>query len=291
MGSPRGSRGPAGEVGILSKRRAPPGAPALHCAAMRAPSPNRLFQPGPLPAGGTLRLDADASHHALRVLRLRVGDPVELFDGSGPRWPGRLVDADPRGASVALGEPVLAGTESPVALGLAQALPAGDRMDWVVEKAVELGASAIQPLFSRRSLLRLDAARSAKRVAHWRRIAVAACMQCGRDRVPPVLEPVELARWVAAPGAPGSTDGPAAADGPARWMLSLDAGSGASALAGVPAGAWLLVGPEGGLDDDELARARDAGWRPLRLGPRVLRTETAGLAALAALQSRFGDLG
>jgi 16S rRNA (uracil1498-N3)-methyltransferase len=269
---------------------------ALHCAAMPAPSPNRLFQTGPLPDGGTVRLDADASHHALRVLRLRAGDAVELFDGSGPRWPGRLLDEDPRGASVALDAPVRAGTESPIALGLAQALPAGDRMDWVVEKAVELGATAIQPLFSRRSLVRLDAARAAKRLVHWRRVAVAACMQCGRDRVPAVLEPVQLDRWVVDPGDPGDPGSPRAAaahgaSAPARWLLSPHDGAAIGALGPAPAAAWLLVGPEGGLDDDEDGRARAAGWRPLRLGPRVLRTETAGLAALAVLQARFGDLG
>jgi 16S rRNA (uracil1498-N3)-methyltransferase len=256
---------------------------------MSSPSPNRLFQAGPLPAGGTVRLEADASHHALRVLRLREGDPVELFDGSGTRWPGRLVDADPRGASVALGEPLDAGTESPVAIGLAQALPGGDRMDWVVEKAVELGATAIQPLFSRRSLLRLDPDRAARRVAHWRRIAIAACMQCGRDRLPRVLEPVPLERWVAAPGDP-RPDAPGLVGSPARWLLSPGAREGVGALDAAPSGAWLLVGPEGGLDEAETARAHAAGWRALRLGPRVLRTETAGLAALAALQARIGDL-
>jgi 16S rRNA (uracil1498-N3)-methyltransferase len=277
---------------------------------MPAASPNRLFQHGPLPRGGTVRLDAEASHHALRVLRLREGDPVELFDGTGPRWPGRLLDADPRGASVALGEPFAAGTESPIALGLAQALPAGDRMDWVVEKAVELGATAIQPLFSRRSLLRLDGTRAARRLEHWRRIAIAACMQCGRDRVPAVLEPVALASWVTAPGEPGALAtaptghtriagatpaGPAdrrsGGPGTARWVLSPHGGNGLAALGPAPAAAWLLVGPEGGLDEDEQAGARAAGWRALRIGPRVLRTETAGLAALAALQARFGDLG
>ena len=268
---------------------------------MSAPSPNRLFQPGPLPAGGTVRLDADASHHALRVLRLRAGDPVELFDGTGPRWHGRLLDADPRGASVALGEPTSAGTESPIAIGLAQALPAGDRMDWVVEKAVELGAVAIQPLFSRRSLLRLDGPRAARRLEHWRRIAIAACMQCGRDRVPRVLEPVALGSWVGSPGEPCGPRPAAAGEaatalpspGPpaARWMLSPEGADRIAGLAPSPRAAWLLVGPEGGLDDDEEARASAAGWQGLRLGPRVLRTETAGLAALAALQARFGDLG
>jgi 16S rRNA (uracil1498-N3)-methyltransferase len=263
---------------------------------MSAPSPNRLFQPGPLPSGGTVRLDAEASHHALRVLRLRAGDPVELFDGSGARHDGRLLDADPRGASVALGAPIDAGTESPIAIGLAQALPAGDRMDWVVEKAVELGATAIQPLFSRRSLLRLEGERALRRLEHWRRIAIAACMQCGRDRVPQVLEPVALAGWVGAPGDPapcaaGASPERAARPAAVRWMLSPHGGERLATLGPAPRAAWLLVGPEGGLDDDEQARALAAGWRPLRLGPRVLRTETAGLASLAALQARFGDLG
>ena len=131
---------------------------------MSAPSVYRLFHAGPLAAGALLRLDAESSHHALRVLRLAAGDSVEVFDGRGRRCAATLLDADPRGATVSCGEPVDARTESPLALGLAQALPAGDKMDWVVEKAIELGATAIQPLFSRRSVLRLDEARAAKRL-------------------------------------------------------------------------------------------------------------------------------
>ncbi|MEI7447256.1 MAG: 16S rRNA (uracil(1498)-N(3))-methyltransferase [Burkholderiales bacterium] len=253
---------------------------------MPPPAPNRLFHPAPLAAGGTTRLDADASHHALRVLRLGPGDAVELFDGRGRRCAARLVDADPRGATVTLGEPVEAGTESPLALGLAQGLPAGDKMDWVVEKAVELGVVAIQPLFARRSVLRLDGERAAKRLAHWRRVAVAACMQCGRDLVPSIAEPLALERWIGA-DAPPLRPG----DGsPARWLLSPRGEGGLAALpAPTAAGAWLLAGPESGFDDAEEDRALAAGWTPLRLGPRVLRTETAGLAAAAALQARFGD--
>jgi 16S rRNA (uracil1498-N3)-methyltransferase len=278
---------------ILSNGRDPSDG-ALHCAAMPAPSVFRLFHAGPLAARATLRLDAEPSHHALRVLRLSAGDALELFDGRGRRCTATLLDADPRGASVLVGDPVDACTESPLALGLAQALPAGDKMDWVVEKAIELGVGAIQPLFSRRSVLKLDEARAAKRLVHWRRIAVAACMQCGRDVLPEIAEPMPLARWLARPVGPGRPAGgapqpDAAGRAPLRLLLSPHDGGGIAALPEPRDGAWLLAGPESGLDEDETAQAIAAGWRPLRLGPRTLRTETAGLAALAALQARFGD--
>jgi 16S rRNA (uracil1498-N3)-methyltransferase len=270
---------------------------------MTASAPNRMFHAGPLAAGDMLRLDAPTSHHALRVLRLTQADPLELFNGDGLRYPARLLDLDPRGASVTLGDPVDAGTESPLRIGLAQALPAGDKMDWVVEKAVELGVSAIQPLYTQRSLLRLEGDRAERRLAHWRRIAVAACMQCGRDRLPSVSAPVPLLRWLALdPGRPSDAPAPAgpkpspvapsaggAAPAPLRLVLSP---RGTGGLAGIDAAAttvWLLAGPEGGFTDDEDAAAVAAGWHPMRLGPRTLRTETAGLAALAALQARFGD--
>lgn len=251
-----------------------------------AASPNRLFHRGPLTAGDTVRLDAEASHHALRVLRLGRGDAIELFDGGGLRWPARLLDADARGATVALGEPSNAHTESPLALALAQALPAGDKMDWVVEKAVELGAVSIQPLFSRRTLLRLDGERADRRLAHWRRIAIAACMQSGRDRLPEIAVPMPLERWLATPPPALAVD---AATPPLQLVLSPQCASGLAGLSVPPASAWLLAGPEGGLSAEEVDAARAHGWTPLRLGPRVLRAETAGLAALAALQARFGD--
>jgi 16S rRNA (uracil1498-N3)-methyltransferase len=268
---------------------------------MTASAPNRMFHAGPLAAGDTLRLDAPASHHALRVLRLTQADPLELFNGDGLRYPARLLDLDPRGASVTVGDPVDARTESPLRIGLAQALPAGDKMDWVVEKAVELGVVAIQPLYAHRSLLRLEGDRAERRLAHWRRIAVAACMQCGRDRLPSVTAPVPLSRWLAldpgtpkgapAPAGPTHAAAPACAAAPTSLRLVLSP-RGAGGLAGIEAPAvsvWLLAGPEGGFTADEEAAAFAAGWLPLRLGPRTLRTETAGLAALAAMQARFGD--
>jgi 16S rRNA (uracil1498-N3)-methyltransferase len=246
----------------------------------------RLFHAGPLAAGGAVRLDESASHHALRVLRLGAGDALELFNGDGMRYPARLVDADPRGAGVTVGEPAAGLPESPLEIGLAQVLPGGDKMDWVVEKAVELGAVAIQPLHARRSVLRLDGERATKRLAHWRRIAVAACMQCGRDRVPAIGAPLELDRWLA-----GEGDGPRPSPGTLRLMLSPRGTGTLAAIVAPPTAVWLLAGPEAGLAPEEEAAALAAGWRSMRLGPRTLRAETAGLAALAALQARLGDLG
>jgi 16S rRNA (uracil1498-N3)-methyltransferase len=257
---------------------------------MPARTPNRLFHSTALVAGSTLRLDAQASHHVTRVLRLAAGEAIELFDGRGRRFPARLEDDDPRGTTVTVGVAVDAGTESPLAIGLAQALPAGDKMDWVVEKAVELGVAAIQPLFAQRSMLRLQGERAARRLAHWRRVAVAACMQCGRDIVPEIAAPMPLAGWLAAGGGRAAPRAGAAHGRPLQLVLSPRGDGGLAALpVPPPQGAWLLAGPESGLDDAEQAQALVAGWRPLRLGPRVLRSETAGLAALAALQARFGD--
>jgi 16S rRNA (uracil1498-N3)-methyltransferase len=256
---------------------------------MNAPMRTRLFCAGPLAAGVPMRLDADASHHATRVLRLAAGDAVELFDGTGLRWPAHLGDADPKRTTVIPGDAVDAGLESPLAIGLAQALPAGDKMDWVIEKAVELGVDAVQPVVARRSIVRLDAERAARRLEHWRRIAVAACMQCGRDRVPTVAPPLALERWLADGGGTVSARPRAAEGAPQRWLLSPRGTGGLGTRAPAAAGVWLLAGPESGFDDDEVRAAEAAGWQALRLGPRTLRAETAGLAALAAMQARFGD--
>ena len=256
----------------------------LHCCAMSERAPTRLFHPGPLHAGASLQLDEHASHHAVRVLRLTAGAALELFNGSGLRWPATLLEARANGAAVQLGDPIDARTESTLDLHLAQCLPGGDKMDWVVEKAVELGVRSLQPLQARRSVLRLDAVRAAKRLAHWQRIAIAACMQCGRDSVPEIHPVIDLERWLQVPSQPDEPDPTAR-----RWLLSPHATGDMPPVGTPPGRVWLLVGPEGGLAEEETARALAAGWEPLQLGPRVLRTETAGLAALAAVQARFGD--
>lgn len=226
-------------------------------------------------------LDGGQSHHLVRVLRLGTGAAVECFDGAGKRFDARLERPDPKACVVRLLAPIPADTESPLAIRLVQCISAAERMDWTVEKAVELGVHSIQPVVSARTPARLDAQRLQRRHEHWARIVEAACMQCGRDRLPALGEPIGLHHWLA------TVD-----RGPGRLRIVLDP-CGPARLAALrhepPQPVDLLAGPEGGLDAAELGAARAAGFEAVRLGPRVLRTETAGLAAIAALQAIAGD--
>ena len=237
---------------------------------------SRFHFPDRLPAGGEVALPDALAHHALRVLRLRDGEAVVLFDGSGGEVEARLAV---RGKAVfaQLGEARAVERESPLRIVLVQALASGDKMDWVVQKAVELGVHAVQPVQAERSVLRLAGERADKRVAHWQQVAVAACEQCGRNRVPEIRPLQALAPWL----------------GAHRDALNyVLAPGGAAGFADEPEPkdvVHLLVGPEGGWSEVEIAAFDAAGCRPVRLGPRVLRTETAGLAAVAALQARWGD--
>jgi len=238
----------------------------------------RFFCDAPLSAGTRIALPDALAHHALRVLRLRAGESVVLFNGQGGEYPATL-DVDGKAGFAQLGafdprEAELAGR-----ITLVQGLPSGDKMDWVVEKAVELGAARVCPIAAQRSVLQLSGPRLDKRVAHWQRIAQSAAEQCGRNRLMTVDAPLALADWLALP-----------ADGP-RLLCHPDAETDlAGLLQGTPALAslTLLVGPEGGWSDKELAQAREAGVQAVRFGPRVLRTETAGLALIAAAGALLG---
>lgn len=240
----------------------------------------RFFCPGPLVAGTVARLPEGAARHAARVLRLVPGDGVMLFDGSGCEYAGRIVAVRKEAVEAELLAAHLRDAESPLRVTLAQALQAADKMDLTVQKAVELGVATVQPLASRRSVVRLDGERAARRVEHWRGVAISACEQCGRNRVPAVGEIQPLERWLGSlgPVAPGEL----------RLMMAPGADSALTALP-APAHVILLIGAEGGLDPQEMAAAAAAGFVAVRLGPRVLRTETAGLAALAAMQVLWGD--
>jgi 16S rRNA (uracil1498-N3)-methyltransferase len=238
----------------------------------------RIHVDGPLADGQELDLPAAAARHVVQVLRLRPPAPLILFDGSGGEYAATLL---PGGSSrVRLGARTDVERESPLALTLLQGISRGERMDYTIQKAVELGVQRIVPVTTRRSVVRLSAERAAKRRAHWQGVVVSACEQCGRARLPQLLplQPHEVALHDGAP--------PEAL----RFVLAPEATTTLHAIAETPSAVALLVGPEGGLDDSELTAAAAAGWRGIRLGPRVLRTETAGAAALAVLQARWGDL-
>lgn len=240
--------------------------------------PPRLFCLQPLIAEADLVLPEAASHHIARVLRRKPGDALTLFDGRGGEYDAVIGSIDTQGVTVHIGEWLELERESRLHLVLAQGISSGERMDLTVQKAVELGVAKIQPLVTRRSVVRLDTKRGAARVAHWQRVAICACEQCGRNRVPSVAPLLSLPVWLAEEGQRTT-----------RLFLSLYAEKSLRELDPPACGITLLVGPEGGFDPDEQAAARVAGFLPVRLGSRVLRTETAALAALAAMQALWGD--
>ena len=239
---------------------------------------SRFFFPERLPAGGEVVLPEALAHHAARVLRLQDGDAVILFDGSGGEVPARLAVSGRRW-SAWLDAPCAVERESPLELVLVQALASGDKMDWVVQKSTELGVAAVLPVAAARSVLRLAGERADKRVAHWRQVAVSACEQCGRNRIPEVAPVASLDAYLTA------------SRGVRKLILAPVAGKALRDIAPPARGeaVHLLVGPEGGWSEDEVAACLRAGAEALSLGPRVLRTETAGLAALAAMQALWGD--
>jgi 16S rRNA (uracil1498-N3)-methyltransferase len=238
----------------------------------------RFHCPLPLAEGAEIALPDAAAHHAARVLRLAAGDSITLFGGDDGEFAARILRIDPRGVHVRIGSAHAADRESPLAVTLVQGLAAADRMDYAIQKAVELGVHAIQPVATERSVARLDAARAAKRVVHWRQIAVAACEQCGRNQLPRLHPLLGFDAWVAA-----------SSEASLRLLLAPD-GELTFARLAPPAGpVEILVGPEGGMTADETTAALRHGFRTLRLGPRILRTDTAGPAVVAALNAHWGD--
>jgi 16S rRNA (uracil1498-N3)-methyltransferase len=240
----------------------------------------RLFVDLPLASAAEFALPAPAARH-VQVRRLQPGQPLRLFDGRGGEWAATVTHMGRSEVRVAVGAHDAVERELPLAVTLAVGMPANERMDWLVEKATELGAAALQPLQCERSVLRLDGDRAARKVAHWQGVAVAAAEQSGRTRVPAVAPVRTLAAWLAGlPDAPGFT----------RLVLSLAPDTPSLPAAAVQAQALcLLSGPEGGFDAAELKAARGAGFAPVNLGPRVLRADTAPLAALAWLALQAGD--
>jgi 16S rRNA (uracil1498-N3)-methyltransferase len=227
--------------------------------------------------GTDATLGEDAAAHLARVLRLRAGDAVTLFNGDGRDYRGHLVALTRREARVAVGEGSELEAEPTLPIQLAVGVSRGERMDFVIQKAVELGVASILPLLTERSVVRLDDERADRRQAHWRGVMIAACEQSGRRRLP-VLDPVVA--WPCWPLPVGRT----------RLLLDPVAAATLADLSPPVHAVTLLAGPEGGLTETERARARRAGFTPVRLGPRILRAETAPLAALAAMQVLWGDM-
>ncbi len=236
----------------------------------------RFHCPVPLATGQVLDLPATAARH-VQVLRLQPGDPITLFNGEGGEFGATVAQMGRSSVAVQLGEHLAVEREAPRPVHLAVGMPANERMDWLVEKATELGVAALWPLQTERSVLRLKGERADKKQAHWQAIAVAACEQCGRNRVPRIHPVAELADWLRQGTPPREGH---------RHVLSLRTGSrplAATLAAHDHAPAWFLSGPEGGLSPAEEEAALAAGFTPVSLGARVLRAETAALAALAAL--------
>ncbi len=241
---------------------------------MRIP---RLFCQQALAAHSQIRLDAEAARHAARVLRLREGAEVILFDGSGGEYPGRLLRIAKSQVTVTVGELLRQDRESPLNITLVQGVSRGERMDFTVQKATELGVQRIIPVQMLRTVVRLSGERAAKRAAHWRAISAQACQQCGRN-VLPVVDPIAgFDDWLAR-HEPGALD------------LLLVPGAELLEAAQPPASVTLAVGPEGGFAPQERELLVQKGFIGLALGPRILRTETAALAAVSVIQARWGDM-
>ena len=238
----------------------------------------RVYVDAPLASGMRVTLQGSAAGHLTRVLRLRVGEALTVFNGAGGEYAASIEHAHAGRVAVAIGELRAIERESPLTLTLAQGVSRGERMDLVVQKATELGASGVAPVLAERSVVRLTAQQAERRLNHWRAIAIAACEQSGRNRLPAIASPVPLKDFLRT------------SDGSMRLLLSPAATATLADLPRLVSAITVLIGPEGGLAETEQEAAVAAGFKPVRLGPRVLRTETAAIAALTLLQREFGDL-
>ncbi len=241
----------------------------------------RLFTDQPIASDKQVVLEGNVAQHLGRVLRAKVGDVVTLFNGNGEEYVATVTEISKRAVSVIVGEAAAPATESRVHTLLGLCLSKGDRFDWAIQKASEVGVGAIAPLYSARVDFSIPPDRVEKRMAHWHQIAVSACEQCGRVRVPSIAHPQSLLQWVQG------------AIAEQKWVLHCS-GGGALPLQvsrqEIPQNAALLVGPEGGLTDEEVAVAQECGFGMLRMGPRVLRAETAPIVALSALSVLWGEI-
>lgn len=238
---------------------------------------SRLYLEHPLYEGTEISLDESRSHYLLRVLRLKPGDALRVFNGDGHEYNAELEDATKKRATVRVHNTLSPQCESPLHIEVGQGIARGERMDFVLQKSVELGANALTPLWTHRSQVKLDSKRMEKRLAHWRGIVHSACEQSGRVYIPALNPPLDFNAWLTTP-----SDGLSLVLSPHSSMTLKELAPATRVR--------VLIGPEGGLEDDEISMAEKNGFQTIRLGPRILRTETAALATLAALQTLWGDL-
>lgn len=240
---------------------------------------SRIFSESPVTAGATVQLSGGAARHVTRILRLGAGDDIILFDGSGCEFEGQVFSVSSADVLIMPGSAHVANRESPRTITLWQGICRNPRMDAVVQKATELGAAQIQPVYTERGIIRLDQARARKRLQHWWEVVISACEQCGRNRIPEVCHPLRLTE--ALEKVPLDTQ---------LIMLDPDGGESLGTAIGDYVPMVLLSGPEGGFTDSEKAAAIAAGFNVVRMGNRTLRTETAPLVALRIIQYLDGDL-
>lgn len=236
----------------------------------------RIFEDQPLLADSSVELSESAANHVGRVLRMKPGEPLILFNGQGGAWQGTVECVSKKTVTVYLASFIEGDAQSPLNIELGQALSRGERMDYAIQKATEVGARAITPLWSERCEVKLNADRLDKRVKHWQQVTISACEQCGRNIVPKIHSPVRLEEWLAT----RNTE--------LNFVLHHRTRKTLSGFA-QPESLSLLVGPEGGLTSEEIALAENQHFHPLALGPRVLRTETAPIVAIALMQYLWGD--
>ena len=245
----------------------------------------RVFVDGALFPGSTVDLPRDTGSHLAKVLRVRSGDEFILFNGDGREFTAVIEAVRGSHVSASIGAARSIDRESPFTLTLVQRVPRGDRMDFIVQKATELGVERIVPVLSQRSVVRLDPSQAASKQAHWRAVAISACEQCGRSRLPAIEAPLPLLNFLGAANAVDSRV--------LRLVLEPERADqqAGTLVAGTPVtGALIAIGPEGGFAPEELDAFDLSSFSRLGLGPRVLRTETAAIVAIAILQARFGDM-
>ncbi|MDN4501490.1 16S rRNA (uracil(1498)-N(3))-methyltransferase [Alteromonadaceae bacterium BrNp21-10] len=242
---------------------------------MRIP---RIYHPDLLAVDADVVLSADAANHLIKVLRLRLGHPLVLFNGDGNDYPAELLSTDKRQAIAKIDAKLTISQESPLKIHLGQGVSKGDRMDFVLQKSVELGVDEITPLITEHCVVKLNEERWQKKHQQWQKIIIGACEQSGRNVLPKLHAPLTLSKWMQQ-----STN-------QLRLTLHPKADARIQHLRCPKAGVRLLIGPEGGLSEQEIYQAQENGFESVLLGPRILRTETAALTSIAALQSHFGDI-